>query len=111
MGDIEIIDHVMSDETKELLGTSRMSPEQRAALSEWGMRMFHLGELSRPKHGTIDEIKYEGHLVVFDDGTRFEVDSADTYTADMWSSGDEVVVIDGEMWKLDDSEKVAVTEE
>jgi hypothetical protein len=57
------------------------------------------------------EVKYEGHLVVLDDGTRWEVDTIDTGTAELWSAMDHVLVADGEMWKLDDNEKIAVTED
>ena len=49
--------------------------------------------------------------IVHDDGTRWEVDRVDASTADMWSSTDKVVVIDGEMFKLDDREKVEVQQD
>ena len=72
------------------------------------MRMFSLGQ-----HvvADIEDIKYDGRLVILDDGTRWEVDALDAVTADMWSPMDKVVVIDDEMFKLDEFEKVAVQQD
>jgi hypothetical protein len=46
-----------------------------------------------------------------DDGSRWEVDDGDTYTTDGWCEGDEVVVINGRMYRLDELESVEVTKE
>ncbi len=43
-----------------------------------------------------------------DDGTRWEVDDIDTGTAEFWDTGDRVVVVDDRMYRLDESESVAV---
>lgn len=69
--------------------------------------MFGLG---RHTTGFIDEIKFDGQLVVLDDGTRWEVDSVDASTADFWLPGSQVVVIDDEMYLIDEMEKVSVEE-
>lgn len=104
---IELEKLMLPDEMRRL-GVETMSGDQRQALAEWGMRMFTLG---RPVFADIADIKYDGKLVILDDGTRWEVDSLDASTAEMWSSLDKVVVIDGEMFKLDAMEKVGVEQE
>ena len=60
------------------------------------------------KKGYIQEIKYDGRVVILDDGSRWVVDELDTITVEMWSETDEVIVQDGEMFKLDDAEKASV---
>jgi hypothetical protein len=102
------IEKLMRPEEQERIGTALLSEEQRQALLEWGMRMFSLGQ-----HivGDIDEVKYDGRLVILDDGSRWEVDAVDAATADMWGPMDRVVIIDDEMYRIDDTEKVAVQED
>jgi hypothetical protein len=85
-----------------------LSEEDVKSIFDWGIRTFQLGS---SEQGTIDEIKYDGHLVVLDDGSRWEVDDGDTYTTDGWCEGDEVVVINGRMYRLDELESVEVTKE
>jgi len=98
----------MAADLRELLGVDGMSLAQQSAIGDWGMRMFSLGQHVVED---IDEVKYDGHLVILTDGTRWEVEDVDTGTSAMWSLMDKVLIADGEMWKLDESEKVAVTEE
>lgn len=83
------------------------SESDAKAIFEWGMRMYGLSSNSE---GTIEQIKYDGHVVVLEDGSKWEVDDSDTYTSDSWLEGDRVVVIDGCMYKLDESESVQVRE-
>ena len=90
------------------LKLSDLSDEDVKAIFDWGMWTYGLGSSDQ---GSIDEIKYDGHLVVLDDGSRWEVDDGDTYTADGWCEGDEVVVINGRMYRLDELESVEVTKE
>lgn len=101
------LEKLMSPGEMQGLGVAAMTGEQRQALANWGMRMFMLGQ-----HvvGSIEDINCEGRLIRLDDGTRWEVDGTDASTADLWSPLDRVVVIDDEMFKLDDLEKVAVRE-
>jgi len=102
------LEKIMKPEEIERLGVEFMSEEQRQILLNWGMRMFSLGQ-----HivANIEDIKYDGRLIILDDGTRWEVDSVDAYIANMWSPMDKVVIIDDEMFKLDETEKVSVQEE
>jgi hypothetical protein len=85
----------LNDETKELLG-------------EYGYFMYNLNvyEVSE-----IDEIKYEGRLIILDNGKRFEVDSVDANTSEYWNIGDKVIVIDDEIYNIEDCEKVDVEED
>ena len=102
------LEKLMRREEMQHLGVESMTDEQRQTLTDWGMRMFTLGQ-----HivADIDEIKYDGRLIILVDGTRWEVDAIDAATAELWSPTDKVVVIDDEMFKLDDMEKVGVHEE
>lgn len=102
------LEQLMSPEELRATGSDSLTAEQQEALLNWGMRMYQLGQ-----HvvADIDEIKYDGRLIILDDGSRWEVDSVDSSTAEMWGPMEKVVVIDDEMYKLDDSEKVAVSQE
>ncbi len=92
----------------ENIGVGSMTEAQRQALVKWGTRMYSLGQ-----HivGEIEDIKYEGRLIILNDGTRWEVDPIDASTADLWSPMSKVVVIDSQMYILNDLEKVEVQEE
>jgi hypothetical protein len=102
------LEKLIRPEEKERMGIDSLTEKQQKALAEWGLRMFSLGQ-----HivADIQDIKYDGRLIILDDGTRWEVDSVDTMTAELWSAFDKVVVIDDEMFKLDDLQKVSVEEE
>jgi hypothetical protein len=78
------------------------------AICNWGSKMT---ELYGYEQGKIDEVKYEGHIIKMEDGTRWEVDEVDTSTSGLWDVGDHVVVINDRMYKLDESESVAVEKE
>lgn len=104
---MEVTD-VMTPEEVDVLGVNDMTADQKQDLLAWGLRMFSLGQYAV---GDIEDIKYDGKLIVLDDGSRWVVDSYDTDTADMWGSYEKVVVIDGEMYKLDESEKISVEQD
>ncbi|CQD08037.1 hypothetical protein BN970_01550 [Mycolicibacterium conceptionense] len=93
---------------RERLGWDELDSKQRAALGEFGYFMYRAG-----KHvvDDIDRIKYDGRLVILDDGSRWEVDSVDTYTVDSWRPGTKVAVIDDVMYNLGDAEHADVSEE
>jgi hypothetical protein len=101
------LEKLMSPQEMQCLRIESMSEEQRQILVEWGTRMFSLGQRQNIV-ADIQEIKYDGRLIILDDGTRWDVESMDDMTADMWSAFDKVVIIDDEMYKLDDTEKVGV---
>jgi hypothetical protein len=99
---------VMSLAEHERTGAGRLSEPQREALVEWGMRMFGLGQHVVAR---IEKIKHEGRVLVLDDGTRWDVEAADGRVAELWVEGNRVVVIEGQMYKLDDSERVGVEQD
>ena len=66
-------------------------------------------KLKSPKIAEIKKIKYDGKLIILDDGQRYE--SGNEYTSDRWFEGDKVLVSDDEMYKLDDLEMVNIEEE
>jgi hypothetical protein len=63
------------------------------------------------KVSSIARVKFGGRQITLDDGTRWEVDDVDCRTADGWTEMDRVVIVDGEMFKLDDLKKVSVEQE
>jgi hypothetical protein len=99
------LEKLMRPDEMQRLNIASMNEEEQQTLFKWGMRMYSLGQ-----HivADIQDIKYGGRLIVLDDGTRWEVEATDSTTAELWSSFDKVVVIDDEMYKLDDTEKVGV---
>lgn len=66
---------------RDRLGWEGLTSEQKAVIGEFGFYMYRVGA---PKVGDIDAVKYDGRLVILDDGSRWEVGSHDSYTADMW---------------------------
>jgi len=105
---IHELEKLIRPEEKERMGVDSLTENKQKALFQWGLRMFSLGQ-----HivADIQDITYEGRLIILDDGTRWKVDGVDASVAELWSALDKVVVIDDEMFKLDDSEKVSVEEE
>ena len=99
---------LMQPEEQKCLQIDAMSDTQRSMLLRWAVRLMMQ---SQNKCGDIDAVKYDGRLIVLDDGSRWEVDETDAYTSSLWSEMDRVVIIDGEMFKLDDLERVSVEEE
>lgn len=112
------LEPIVSDVRKELkdlgfpdlksVSLRDLSDADVQAIFDWGVRTFQLGS---SEQGTIHEIKYEGHLIKLSDDSRWEVDDGDAYTADGWGEGDEVVVVNGRMYRLDDLEGIEVTKE
>lgn len=102
------LSELMDAKTEEACGAAKLTRQERKALLEWGFRMYRLGQ---HVHSEIDKIKYDGRVIILEDGTRWEVDSSDTVTSEDWLSGDAVVVIDDRMYKLDKFESVAVEED
>ncbi len=105
MADLDVF---VPNHFRERLGWDEINSSQRAVLGEFGYFMYKSG-----KHvvSDIDRIKYEGRLVILDDGSRWEVDSVDTYTVDSWNPGTKVAVIDDVMYNLGDAEHADVSEE
>lgn len=99
---------LVPDHWRERLGWDRLSPAQQETVGEFGVFMYELGS---PTVGDIDEIKYDGRLVILDDGSRWEVDSVDSYTVDLWSPFTKVAIIDGVIYNLDDAEHADVMRE
>lgn len=58
-----------------------LSESEQQAILQWGLRLFGMGQ---HKVGDIHVIKYEGRVVVLDDGSRWEVESYDASTVDFW---------------------------
>ena len=99
------LEKILLPEEYEGLRVAAFTPGQREMLVQCFMRAFQLGEHVT---GTIEKIKYNGRLVILDDDSRWDVDELDADTACMWDVGDEVVIVDGKMYKLDEAEAVTV---
>jgi hypothetical protein len=87
-------------------GVEKLSESEREVLKNW---FFRLHFALSPKIAEIEKIKYDGKLIILDDGSKYE--SGDEYTSDNWFEGDKVLVNDDEMYRLEDLEMVNVEEE
>ena len=96
---------IMTPDEAQAIGIQMLSDAQQDALSKWGLKMFGLG---RSGTGMIAEIKFDGRLIILDTGERWEVDSIDADTSDLWSAGDRVVILAGTMFNIEDAESVDV---
>lgn len=103
----KLVDFLSPQEFADM-GIAKLSEKEQEAVLKWGIAQYSLGQ---HVFSTIDEIKYDGRVVVLDDGTRWEVASHDDSVADLWTPSDEVVVIDGKMYNLSDAESIDVEED
>ena len=101
------LSQIMTLEEAQAIGVRLLSDAQKDALSKWGLKMFGLGQSGT---GMIDEIKFDGRLIILDTGERWEVDSIDADTSDLWSAGDRVVILAGTMFNIEGAESVDVLE-
>lgn len=99
---------LVPDTHKSAMHWDRLPDALRDAIADFGLWAFGAGSMPV---GDIDEIRYDGRLVILDDGTRWAVESHECHTSDLWNALDKVVVIDGEMYNIEDAERVSVTEE
>lgn len=74
----------MTPEFATRVRIDELTADQQAALIKWG---FLLRRLGQHVVSDIRSVKFDGRLVILDDDTRWEVDSADSATADLWSPG------------------------
>ncbi len=113
---MEIDDAKTTETLRKLISASeakgiaidQLTPDQREALLQWGMRMYGLGQQIV---GDIQDIKYEGRLIILDDDSRWAVESIDATTAEFWNTFDKVLVIDDIMYRLEDAEQISVERE
>jgi len=96
----------MTEGEIKFCGIEKLNESEKQALKNW---FFRLNSILSPKIAKIEKIKYDGKLIILDDGSRYE--SEDEYTSDMWFEGDKVLVDNGEMYKLDDLEMINVEED
>ncbi len=104
----------VSNAWRARFGWDTMTSQQQATLAAYGLAMFREGSdaaRSSVLCDDIDKVKYEGRLVILDDGSRWEVDRFDVGTVDMWNSGDKIAIIDGIMDNLTDADHADVSEE
>lgn len=93
---------------RALLRWDELDEVVKEQIGRFGLAMFTLGQHVT---GEVDEVKYDGRLIILEDGTRWEVDSVDASTCEFWEPFSKVVVIDGQMYNIEDAEKVSVEEE
>lgn len=98
----------VSEKWRERLRWDELPEDIQEQIARYGLEMFGLGQHVT---GDISEIKYDGRLIILSDGTRWEVAASDTGVADLWSQFSKVVILDGEMYNIEDAEKVAVQED
>ncbi len=104
-GDLE---KLMNAEEMQNIGINKLTESEKASLYKWGMRCFEMG-----MHicEDIEEIKYGGRLVILADGSRWEIDEIDSDIVSAWGELAKVVVINGEMYLLDENERVNAEQE
>jgi hypothetical protein len=98
----------MTSEERANIGIDKMTTAEQEAFARWSWKIFQRGQHVVED---IDEIKYGGRLIILNDGTRWEVDDYDAATVELWSTLDKVLIVDDEMYNIEDCEKVSVTEE
>lgn len=96
----------MREEELNSCGIKKLTKEEKDSLLNW---FFRLNKVISPKIAEIEKIKYDGKLIILDDGSRYE--SQDEYTSDSWFEGDKVLIVDDEMYKLDELEMVNIEED
>ena len=99
---------IMNEATYQQINADTLTTEQRKILYEWGLKMFGLGQHVT---GYIQEIKYDGRLIILDDGSRWAVPSFDAHISEYWTLFSDVVVIDNKMFLFSDEESVDVEQE
>ncbi len=98
---------IMTPDEAQAAGVDQLTNSQKDALYQWGLRMFSMGQHVVAE---IDEVMFEGHLILLTDGSRWEVDSMDTFTAEMWGMFDKVVIIYDTMYNIENADSVTVQE-
>lgn len=96
------------EDWRKRLNWDSLPEDLKEQIGRFGLWSYTLGQHVT---GEIAEIKYDGRLIVLEDGTRWEVDSVDASTSEFWNEFSKVVIIDGEMYNIEDAEKVTVQEE
>lgn len=107
MSDTELAKFMTADEMSAI-GVAKLTAAEKESLLNWGLRQYELG---RHVCEDIEEIKYGGRLVILADGSRWEIDEADSDLVASWGEFVKVVVIDGEMYLLNESDKVFAEQE
>jgi len=103
-----ILDVVPSPRRSEMRWDS-LDDDQKLAIAEYGLYMYGLGAA---RVANIDEIKYDGRVVILDDGSRWEVDRYDAdRDVQYWSFLDKVIVYDDVMYNVESAEHASVTED
>lgn len=106
----EFIEIFVQPDERPMIWLDNFSPEQELVLQNILTRALMTARDSDDfVAGTISEIKYGGRLVILDDDSRWEVSEFDSTTVEMWSFLDRVVILDGQMFKLDELESVSVS--
>lgn len=101
------INKFMIKEDIEACGVSKLNEDQKKALAQWGIQMYSLGQ---HRIANIKDVKFDGRLVILDDGSKWEVDNIDTYITSSWVIFDTVIVVEGKMYLLDELKMVNVEE-
>lgn len=96
----------MSEKEIDSCGIKKLSESEKESLKDWFLKT---NSAISPKVEEIEKIKYDGKLIILRDVSKYE--SQDEYVSDFWLEGDKVLVIDDEMYKLDELEKINVEED
>jgi hypothetical protein len=89
------------------LATAGFTAAQIEAVKAWGN--WVLASRANATKLSIKKIKYDGHVVMFNDGSRWEVKDDDIDIVGSWSEGDEVVLLGNRLLRIDDCEIATVS--
>jgi predicted RNA-binding Zn-ribbon protein involved in translation (DUF1610 family) len=96
---------------KDLLNFDGMNEEQKRVLNEWAFAIYTAGEQAgdRKAIGRIKATLESSRTIVLDDGSRWALKEEGEPQIRSWNEDDRVAVIDGEMFNLENGEKVEVS--
>ena len=90
------------------LEIDNLTESKHQALESWSLYWFTLGQ---HRCENIEAVKYDGRLIILEDGTRWEIPKENSYITESWAPGDKIAVIDDTMYKLDELESTLVEED
>jgi hypothetical protein len=92
----------------EELEINNLTELKHQALKSWSSYWFTLGQ---HRCENIEAVKYEGRLVILEDGSRWEVPKEKSHITESWAPGEKVAVIDDTIYKLNELESTLVEED
>lgn len=102
----------LTNTQKSVLDFDGMDEDQKKILNEWAFAIYTAGEQAgdRKAIGRIKATLESSRTIVLDDGSRWVLKEDGEPQIRSWNDDDRVAVIEGEMFNLENGEKVEVSE-